>query len=177
MAEVTYPPEGAGCRALSTSRPCPGYCTARVGATAKQSRNQSAMVPLLGRASWPLSLFLLLGAAVARAKCGILYHVPSIQARNQVTHKVILRFVLSTVLTPAEICQSRLKVIVSTPALWHCPSIIFSTKPGITSLNLTGLINFNYFQTYHERDKGLSHQVILSLTQYPECKIAVVSAC
>jgi len=86
MAEVTYPPAGAGCRALSTSRPCPGYCTARVGATVKHSRNQSAMVPLLGRA-----LFLLLEAAVAGAKCGMLYHVPSIQARNQVTHKVILR--------------------------------------------------------------------------------------
>lgn len=94
MAEVTYPPAGAVCSALSTSRPCPGYCTARVGATVKHSRNQSAMVPLLGRASWPLSLFLLLEAAVARAKCGMLYHVPSIQTRNQVTHKVILQFVL-----------------------------------------------------------------------------------
>jgi len=59
-----------------------------------------------------------------------------------------------------------LKLLFPTPVLWHCPSVIFRIKPGIISLHLTGLINFNSFQMYHERKKGLSHQVILLLTQY-----------
>jgi len=61
--------------------------------------------------------------------------------------------------------KPNLSYFFSTLAFWHCPSVIFSIKPGITSFNFTGQINFNSFQTYHERKKGLSHQVILSLTQ------------
>jgi hypothetical protein len=110
MTEMTYPPAGADWRALSTSRPCPGYCVARVGATARKSRSQSVMVSVLGRSRRPLSLFLFVEAAVTRDNCHMLHHVHSVQARErkQLSHKVIRRFLPSTLLTREEICQCRL---------------------------------------------------------------------
>jgi hypothetical protein len=110
---MTYPPADADCRALSTSRPCPGYCVARVGATARKSTSQNAMVSLFRRYRRPLSLFLFLEAAVTGDKCHMLYHVHSVQARakKHLSHKVIRRFLPSTLLTREEMCQCRLRAL------------------------------------------------------------------
>lgn len=105
---MTYPPAGADCRALSTSRPCPGYCVARVGATTRKSRSQSVMVSLLGRSRRPLPLFLFVEAAVTRDNCHMLHHSVQARARKQLSDKVIRRFLTSTLLTREEICQWRL---------------------------------------------------------------------
>lgn len=105
---MTYPPAGADCRALSTSRPCPGYCVALVGATARKSRSQSAMVSLLGRSRRSLTLFPFVEAAVTRDNCHMLHHSVQARARIQLSHKVIRRFLTSTLLTREDICQWRL---------------------------------------------------------------------
>lgn len=66
VIELTYPPAGAGCRALSTSKPCPGYCMARVGAKAKNSKNHTIVVSALGRSRVAQTFFLIATDAVIK---------------------------------------------------------------------------------------------------------------
>jgi hypothetical protein len=67
------------------------------GVTARQIQTTLVLVPFLE-------------AAVTRDNCHVLHHVHSVEARarKQLSHKVIRRFLPSTLLTREEICECRL---------------------------------------------------------------------
>jgi hypothetical protein len=150
--ELTYPPAGAGCRALSTSRPCPGYCMARVGATAMHSRSETIATPAPARSRPAASCLLLLVCAVIKGKCHMLGEVHSLQARVQgpTSDNKVVRWILvtSTVATREENWKLRLcKFLYQHSLICPCSVAVPFVSTQYKTRNSVPLLRINRYNS------------------------------